>query len=174
MDWTQALLDVIDFGSFSTLWYWIVLAVTWSAASHRVVGVPYDMVLRARRVGHAAARDLEELVRINVGRVLHIARESGPWLAGIAAFGLTALGTMGFWYRQELAQAVFLIFLPLTVVGLLSVSTAARIEAERPSGEALWRVLHRHRLRTQVIGTLSIFVTAVFGMFQNLSSLQFI
>ena len=174
MDWTQSLFDVIDFGSFSTVWYWIVLAVTWSAASHRVVGVPYDMVLRARRLGGEAMGDLEDLVRINVGRTLYIARESGLWLAGVATFGLTALGTLGFWNRQELAQGMFLLFLPLTLVGLLSVSTAARIEAERPTGEVLFRVLHRHRLWTQGIGMLSIFVTAIYGMFQNLASIQFI
>ncbi len=52
--------------SFSNLWYWIALAVTWSTASHWVLGVPFDMVLRARRHGGDAERDLEDMVRVNV------------------------------------------------------------------------------------------------------------
>jgi hypothetical protein len=171
VDWSQTLFNVIDVGSFSALWYWIVLAVTWSTASHRVVGVPLDMVLRARRMGDGALRDLEEVVRISAGRILFIARESGLWLAGLATFGLTALGVLGFWYWLEFAQALFL---PLTLVGLLSLSTAARIEAEQPVGEALCRLLLRHRAWTQGIGVVSIFVTALFGMFQNLASIRFL
>lgn len=172
MDWKQTLFDVIDFGSFSAVWYWIVLAVVWSTTSHWVLGVPYDMVLRARRHGDGALVDLEVLVRINVNRLLFIARESGPWLVGIAAFGLSVLGTLGFWYDQELAQAVFLIMVPMTLVGVLSLSTARRIEARGLTGDALCRVLHRHRLWTQLIGMLSIFVTAMYGMLHNLQVLR--
>ncbi len=43
------IFDLIDMRSFSNLWYWIALAVTWSSTSHWVLGVPFDMVLRARR-----------------------------------------------------------------------------------------------------------------------------
>ena len=43
---------------------WIVLAVAWSSASHWVLGVPFDMVMRARRQGGQAAADLEDLARI--------------------------------------------------------------------------------------------------------------
>ena len=49
MDLTQTLFDVIDFRSFSNLWFWIMLAVAWSTASHWVLGIPFDMVLRARQ-----------------------------------------------------------------------------------------------------------------------------
>lgn len=172
MDWTQALYEVIDFGSFSTLWYWIVLAVVWSTNSNWVLGVPFDVVLRARRQGGAALCDLEMLVRINVKRLMFIARESGLWLAATAAFGLTTLGTLAFLYDVEFAQAVFLIALPLAAVGVLSLAAAARIEAQAPRGEALCRLLQRHRLWTQVIGTISIFVTALFGMYQNLAVVE--
>lgn len=172
MDWTQALFEVIDFGSFSTLWYWIVLAVVWSTASHWVLGVPFDMVVRARRQGGAALADLELLVRINVNRLLFISRESGFWLAGIATFWLTALAVLAFWYDVEFAQALFFMVLPLTVVGLLSLAAASRIEAEAPGGDALCRLLLRQRTWTQAIGMVSIFVTAIYGMYQNLAIIE--
>lgn len=169
MDWTKTLFDVINLHSFSSLWFWIVLAVVWSSASHYVIGVPYDMVLRARRHGGQAQTDLEDMVRISINRLLYISRVSGMWLLGFLAFVLTVLLMLAFWYDVEFAQAVVLIALPMSLVGAMSLSTARRIVAEAPQGEALFRRLTRHRFWTQVIGMISIFVTAMFGMYQNLS-----
>lgn len=168
VDWTGTLFEVIDFRSFSSLWFWIVLAVAWSSASHWVLGVPFDMVQRARRQGGQALADLEDLVRINVNRMLFIARVSGLWLAGFVAFALVALVTLAFWYGVEFAQALALLAIPMTVVGAMSLAAARRIEADAPRGEALFRRLARHRLWTQVVGLVSIFVTAMYGMYQNL------
>ena len=172
MGWTQTLFEVIDFRSFSNLWFWIVLAVVWSSASHFVLGVPFDMVIRAKRYGGQALTDLEDLVRINVNRLLFVGRTAGLWLSGFAAFALTTLAVLGFWYDVELAQAVVLIALPMSLVGMMSLSAARRIEAEAPQGEALFRALSRHRTWTQAIGVVSIFVTALYGMYQNLSILE--
>lgn len=169
LDWTETLFDVIDMRSFSNLWFWIVLAVVWSTASHWVLGVPFDMVMRARRHGGQALTDLEDIVRINVGRMLFISRTSGLWLAAFVTFMLTALAVLAFWYEVEFAQAVVLIALPMTVVGIMSLAAARRIEAEAPAGEALFRSLARHRFWTQVVGMISIFVTAMYGMYQNLA-----
>ncbi len=70
------IFDLIDMRSFSNLWYWIALAVTWSSTSHWVLGVPFDMVLRAR-LGGEAARHLELMTQINVARLLYMGREAG-------------------------------------------------------------------------------------------------
>jgi hypothetical protein len=51
----------------------------------------------------------------------------------------------------------------------MRLATAHRIDAEGATGERLRRLLLRHRFWTQVVGMFSIFVTALFGMFQNLS-----
>ena len=169
MDWYTDIAELIDLRSFSNLWFWIALAVVWSSASHWVLGVPYDMVMRARRLGGQAETDLEDIVRINVNRLLYIGRVSGLWLAGIASFVLTGLAILGWGYAVEFAQATFLLAFPITLVGCLSLFTARRIEAERPLGEGLRRRLARHRLYTQMIGTVSIFVTAIWGMYVNLS-----
>ncbi|MCB2110550.1 MAG: component of SufBCD complex [Defluviimonas sp.] len=167
MDLQQVILDLIDFRSFSNLWYWIALAVTWSSASHWVLGVPYDMVLRARRQGGQAEVDLEDMVRINVNRLLYIGRQTGLMLAAFSAFVLTSLALLGFVYAVEFCQAVFLIVLPLSAVGLLSLRTAGRIERSGEVGEALQRRLTRHRLGVQILGMIAIFITALWGMLQN-------
>jgi putative effector of murein hydrolase LrgA (UPF0299 family) len=169
VDWYQTLFELIDMRSFSNLWFWIVLAVVWSTASHWVLGVPFDMVLRARREEQQAQVDLEDLIRINVNRLLYIGQVSGLWLAGFACFFLTTLGLLGFVYAFEFAQAVFLLAFPLSIIGMLSLSTARLIREQDASGALLIKRLYRHRLYTQIIGMISIFVTALWGMYQNIS-----
>jgi len=169
VDWYQTVFELIDMRSFSNLWFWIALAVVWSSASHWVLGVPYDMVLRARRHAGQAEADLEDMVRINTNRILYIVGVSGLWILGFGFFVLTSLGLLAFYYWIEFAQAVFLLLAPMTLVGLLSVATARKIAAQAERGEALRRRLLRHRFWTQVIGMISIFVTALWGMYQNLS-----
>ncbi|WP_040604455.1 hypothetical protein [Sagittula stellata] len=169
MDWYGTVFEVIDMRSFSNLWFWIVLAVLWSSTSHWVLGVPFDMVARARRSGGQAEQDLEDLVRINTNRFLYIVDESGLFLSALTSAFLSGAAILGFWYGVELAQALFLLGFPMTLVGLLSVYSARRIRAGEQAGERLWRRLRLHRVVTQMIGLVSIFVTALWGMFQNLS-----
>lgn len=162
-------MHVIDLGSFSSLWYWISVAVVWSTVSHWVLGIPYDLIQRAKRHGGQAEADLNDLVRINVNRQLNVAAVAGIWLIGILFFMLSMLGALGFIYRIEVAQAIFLIVFPMSFVGALSVSTSRLIAATHPEGEALFVVLHRHRLWTQIIGMVAIFITGLYGMFHNLA-----
>ena len=62
---------------------------------------------------------------------------------------------------------------PMMFVGLLSISSARRIQAGENAGEALWRRLRLHRMLTQFIGVVSIFCTALWGMYMNLTVLAF-
>ena len=163
MKWYELIFVLIDMRSFSNLWYWIGLAVMWSSVSHWVMGVPFDMITRARRNGGKAADDLATLAQINANRLLYVSRSSGIWLIAFTSFVLTLLGMLAVIYNIEFAQAVLLL------VSYLSLRTALKVEAETPTGDALIRRLLRHRFTVQLIGMLSIFVTAMFGMYQNLA-----
>ncbi len=168
VDLVQLIFELIDMRSFSNLWYWIALGVIWSSASHWVLGVPHDMIQRARREGGAALEDLETLVRINVGRMLYIGRASGAFLLAFFCFVLTTLSLLAFYYDVEFAQAVLFMFIPLAILGLLALRSARLIEQGEGQGDALFRRLFRHRLSTQVLGMVAIFVTSLYGMWQNL------
>jgi len=170
LDWYKTVFEVIDMRSFSNLWYWIGLAVIWSTTSHWVLGVPYDMVTRARRNGGQAEQDLQDMVRINCNRFVFIGHLAGVWLLAFDSMIIAVLATLGFWYGVEFAQALFLFVFPLSVVGLISFAAARRISADMPRGELLHRRLTRHRILIQVIGMLSVFVTAMWGMYQNLAT----
>ena len=155
--------------SFSNLWYWIGLAVIWSTVSHWVLGVPFDMIQRARRYGDQADRDFEDMVRINVNRLALINRISGSLLVVFGSGALSALALLGFAYRIEFAQALFLLAFPLSIVGALSFKAAHSIRDSDLSGEDLKKRLIRHRFWCQMVGVLALVTTAFWGMYQNLS-----
>lgn len=168
MAWYQNVLELIDMRSFSSLWYWIGLAVLWSSASHWVLGVPHDLIQRARRSGGEAQADLEVLVGINTGRIVYISDTSGLWITAFASFLLSTLAILAVVFGMEFAQAVLLMLVPMVLVASLTLRAARQIREGEVEGEALVRRLIRHRMTIQAIGMVAIFVTAMFGMWQNM------
>jgi hypothetical protein len=165
----EIALEVIDLRSFSNLWYWIALAVLWSSISHWVLGVPHDMIHRARREGGQVLADVEDLVRININRLLHVVDSGALLFVGLVGFWLSALAVLAFYYGVEFAQALFLLIGPLVIVLWLSVIESRRIAAGANQGDALLRRLIVHRRVIQVIGMISIAVTALYGTWLNIS-----
>jgi len=155
--------------SFSNLWYWIGLAVLWSSASHWAMGVPYDLVVRARRVGGQAERDLLDIVRINGNRILYIVDVAGLVILALSCFFFTGLAMLGFFYGVEFAQAVFLLLFPVCIVMLINISTARKLQRSQATVSAVSKILTRSRIYTQIIGMISILITSLWGMYQNFS-----
>ncbi|EEW59337.1 component of SufBCD complex [Epibacterium sp. DP7N7-1] len=168
MDLFSIIFELIDLRSFSNLWYWIALAVLWSSASHWVLGVPFDMVGRAAKHGGEAAQDLQDAVRIQVNRLIYISDVSGFILTAFAFFAVTTLLMLGFVYHVEFAQAVVLMLLPMYIVGFINLRTARALRAPHDD-EALRKRLTHTRIMIQLVGVASIFVTALWGMYQNLT-----
>ena len=166
MDFYRSVLEVLDLGSFSSIWYWIGLAVMWSVASHFTLGVPYDIVRRAA-TDPRAEEDMSDLVRIAVRRLAIFDDRASLVAVAVLAAILTTLALMGFGYGGEMAQAVFFMLFPMSGVLLLSIRRARRIASEGAQGSRLRGQLLSHRRQVQLIGMLSLFLTAVYGMFYN-------
>jgi hypothetical protein len=169
LDLFDTIAEAIDLRSFSNLWYWIGLAVLWSSVAHFVLGVPYDLMLRARRKGGQAVTDMEMLADVSIRRILYIADTAGLVLAGLAAFSVSSLAILGWVYDAEFAQAVFCLAFPMVFVGWLTVRSARSIAARDLRGEDLYRALFRHRLACQGIGMVAILGTTMWGMWVNLA-----
>ncbi len=169
MDIYSSIFELIDMRSFSNLWYWIGLAVLWSSASHWAMGVPYDLVVRARRVGGQSERDLLDIVRINVNRLLYIVDTSGLVILALSCFLFTGLATLGFFYGVEFAQAVFLLLFPLCFVTMINIAAARRLRRQDATLEVVSKTLTRCRVYTQIIGMIAILITSLWGMYQNFS-----
>ena len=168
----KVLREVIDMGSFTALWYWIVVAAVWSSSSHFVMGVPYDMLIRARRHGGRAVEDFELMVQLSARRITGYMDVGGPWFLGVFAFVLAMLATLGFWYERELAQAMFFLMAPLTTVGFLSVAAARRVQHEALTGEALFVLIRQTRFWIQINGMLAIMVTMMWGFYHLLAAMK--
>lgn len=168
MDLFSIIVEMIDLRSFSNLWYWIALAVLWSSASHWVLGVPHDMILRAKRKPGQAELDLQDAVRIQRNRILFIHEVSGAFTTGFTFFIVTSLLLLGFVYDMEFAQAVSLMVVPMVGVGLINLQTARRLAEQEHDTDALCRRLMRTRTYIQMLGGVSIFVTGLWGMYQNM------
>jgi len=166
---TGTIFDLIDLHSFSSIWYWIVLVAVWSTASHWVLGVPQDAIARARLQGGQAAAELQVLLRVGIRRRMWVRASFGHWLLGLASFAMTVLVLLGFAYRIEFAQALVLILAPMGLVFALGQRLARRIAALPESAPEIYPLLANHRALVQAIGVLSIFVTTLWGMWQNLT-----
>lgn len=137
--------------------------------THFIVGVPFDMVQRARRRGGQAMTDLEAMTLLQARRRNQIMHSAGVWLVAFWAAVLTGTGVLGFGFGAELAQAATLLLVPMSIAGLLGMMLAAKLERAPLTGKALTRKLIMHRVLIQAIGLLAILITTMWGAVHNLS-----
>ena len=169
----MTLIDIItgliDFRTFSNIWYWLAVIVTWAVATHWVIGVPFDMVVRARRQGGQAAQDLDIFVAINLRRLLTLSGTPSVILVGIGAFVVTAAAVLGFVYGLELAQGLFCLAFPLVFVAVLTWRSCQRLALDQQTGPAFIRALVLLRFWIQLIAITALFCTALLGIYVMLS-----
>ena len=171
MDWTETILRVIELRTFSSIWYWMTVIVSWAIASHWLIGVPFDLLFRARKCEPQEITDLEAIVDINVRRFTGLTDRAGPLLLGFITFVLVGLGMAGFYYGLEMAQGFFVLGAPLTIVVFMNIKVAHELRANPLAGSELVSRLFRMRVWSQVIGMIAIFFTAMYGMWFNLDAL---
>ncbi len=174
MDWANAITRVIELNTFANVWYWLAVIVSWSVASNWLIGVPFDMLFRARKFGTQQVADLEALVDINVRRIVAVNSALGLVLATLVAFILTGLLLLGFYYGVELAQGLAVLATPLTIIAAMNLRLALQLHEAPLFGPDLVRRMFFVRLWTQIISMVALFFTAMYGMYYTLSSQTFI
>lgn len=158
-------LLTISFKSFSSVWFWIMLGVSWSLMCHWTLGVPYDALVRADQKGGDQARQAEELAHLNIARTTHTFRSGGAIITALVCFVLAVIATFGFAYNYELARAFFVYLAPLALVIVLNVRLAFRLEREGIVGAAMLSALVKRRFWNQVIGLSSVVMAVIAAFF---------
>ncbi|WP_333712913.1 hypothetical protein [Yoonia sp.] len=173
MDWTEVIARIITLDTFSNVWYWAAVVVSWAVACHWLIGVPFDMLVRARRGKGREMADLEAMVDINVRRIIWFQDIGGAGFAALAAFFLAGTGLLAIGYRFELAIGVLILALPLFVVVLVNLRLALALHANPLKGQELVARLFRVRLWTQGIAAISLFATSALGMAYAIDTMRF-
>ncbi len=62
------MFEIFAAASFLSIWYWVLHVVVWTLACYRTLGVPHDMLLRARRLPEIAER-VDLLARLAAARI---------------------------------------------------------------------------------------------------------
>ena len=127
-------------GSFLSGWYWLTWLGLWGWVFLRTLGVPNDMVLRARRLPEVAGR-VDDLARIASLRIGGVYDQAGVPLAALAGFGLATLFVAGFGSGLEAAKAAFLIAFPVSAVGYSTLRLALAVRRKGQRGADLRRAL---------------------------------
>lgn len=162
------VLEFLSLRTFTSVWYWIAVAVVWALVSHRPLGVPYDMVWRARQDSAARAR-LDTVARALAGHVASSMTAGGTVVVALVSAVLSALLLLALFYEIEFAQGLLLIALPLAFVGVLNLRAARSIDA----GADPIRHLRRLRASTHAVAVVALFVTALWGMYVNFAAMTF-
>ena len=173
MNWTEAIARVITLDTFGNIWFWAAVVVSWAVACHWLIGVPFDMLVRARRGGPQEMADLEAMVDINVRRIMWFHEIGGAGAAALAAFFVAGTGLLAFGYRFELGIGLFILGVPLLIVMMMNLSLAMSLARDPLTGDALLKRMFRVRLWTQVIAAIALFFTAVIGMAYSIAAMNF-
>ena len=170
MDLTAALTELLDFRTFASIWYWVGVMAVWTVASNWLIGIPFDVLYRARKLTDPDLDDLEALVRINTRRIVEGNQVFGAFIAGLIAFVLTSLSILSFGYGSEFSLGLFLIAVPMTLVVCLNMYLAHNLFHHPKAGRDLVRRLMSARIWTLVICVVSLFLTSLIGMYVALMS----
>lgn len=160
----------IDTRSFASLWYWIMIALMWAGLTRSAMGVPLDLLARARRFGGQAQLDVESMARIHAERYVYYWSRGKLFQVAFLAFVVTGLLVLAVGYAFEFAQAILFLLLPLALIAANSLRGAHQILAGDGVGAALHKLILRHRFFVQIIGFTFIFLTAIFGFVHNLTA----
>lgn len=175
----NGFLDLMDARSFGSVWFWIVVILIWGGIGRAVLGVPTDVVNRARRdpTGEPGLALLDWLT-LALPR-WQFGRREGAVVLGLAGFAISSLAVLGFGYGLELAQAATLLAVPLLLLFLLRLGLVRRLvpvmrgahDGSVAPDDAAQRVLRAiviHRRVVFLLSLLAVGVTAFWGMIWQL------
>ena len=139
----SVLIQLLGSRSFTSLWYWLAFAGIWSVVTRNTLGIPAEVVLRARR--GEDWRVLHDWLRLVLPH-WRVGPVAGMVMTALCCFILTTLAVLGFSHQMEAAQALFLLLAPLVLLLVLRVRLAlglARLMLGAPGPEPVQTAARR-------------------------------
>ena len=159
------LVRLFNSDSFDSFWYWSIIAVTWSRATHFLLGAGLHDVRDALRNGGADMDDLEMLIDINARKLTRAVDHYGVWGSAIVMFLIATIATLGFKFDIELMQACALLLVGLLCGFLVNIRFAQRVVDQKLRDKALCKAFNRFRTIKQFVGMVAIFLTSFYAAY---------
>jgi hypothetical protein len=159
----ELLGELISRRSFSSLWYWIAVAAFWVLITRRVMGLPQDMLQRARAGGDDLGA-LETMAHLQAQRLMRYWRQGAVFGVALASGVLALTTVLAFWHGVELAQALWFLICPLVIIWAMSARAAMLVLNGFGQGDALLKVMYRFRFRLQLIAIAFVFTNIIFAL----------
>ena len=159
------LVRLLNSDSFDSFWYWSIIAVTWSRATHFLLGAGMHDVRDALKNGGQDMDDLELLIHINARKLISALDRYGVWLCGLVMFFITAIATLGFKFEIELMQATTLLFVGMLCGFLVSLRFAQQVVDQNLQDKALCKAFNKYRTIKQFVGMGFIFITSFYAAY---------
>ena len=173
------LIGLLGSRSFSTIWFWLVLIGMWSVVGRSVLGIPTEVLARARAslagddAQGPAVITLLDWLSLILPRWQLRPREGAAFL-GVTSFLMTSLAVLGFVFWLEMAQALTLLLLPFWVLFWMRVRLARRLvplvhaaqEGRAPVSQAAGdaaRAMVWHKRFVTILSMIAVAVTALWG-----------
>ncbi|MGB0439443.1 MAG: hypothetical protein ACPGFC_04975, partial [Paracoccaceae bacterium] len=86
MDWQFLFADMFELRAFDSLWYWLLMGLSWAVVMQRALGVPWDLVQRGRQSGTEGAAELDGLVHLFAHRTLDLTDQGAIVMMAMACF----------------------------------------------------------------------------------------
>lgn len=159
----EIFLELFQTKSFDDVWYWLLLAVSWSLTTYWSMGVGNHDARKAQEKGGRYLSNFETLVGIYCERVEEGVARYGSSVILVISFVLASLATLGFWFWILFAQALFILLFPLCLTTLVSILFAGRQRREPVEGKDLLKRYRKLRLAKQAIGVFAITTASFWG-----------
>lgn len=179
----DGIISFLDSRSFGTIWYWLVVIGMWSVSGRNIIGVPVEIVFRARRAISRDEMDGPELASLLDWLSLTLPRwqldqREGSVFMAATVFLMTSLAGLGFGHDLEMAQALTLLLLPFLILFWMRVRLAYRLipllqneEADQQMANIAKEVVRRmiwHRRLFTILSILAVTITAIWGVLWSL------
>lgn len=173
------LTGLLGSRSFSSIWFWLALVGMWSATGRSVLGVPSEVLARARTAqGTGDAQGTAVITLLDwLSLILprwHLGAREGVVFLGVTSFLMTSLAVLGFVFWLEMAQALTLLLTPFWVLFWMRVRLARRLiplvhaaqEGRAPVAQAAddaARAMIWHKRFVTILSMVAVAVTALWG-----------
>ena len=167
---------MINYDSFSNIWYWFILVGTWAIFVQFYFGISFQQIKQGRQVSQS------QQILIMRSIQLYVMRSKGAYselahpvflgaLCFIAAFWLTAAFFHGIEWMQAVSFIVFPLIPNIYQRARLSMTWQDRFPEDF---ELLYRSIRRLRLWALLFSTITIFLAAFWAMILWIKQYQFL